>query len=216
MSPDEGQALRARKRALRAELARRKAEARAELERQRQALGLAPARRDRRLAWVLLALLAVLLLLLSDCSCQPEPPQQAAPGPAAEEPEPELTPPVEAPKRPQAPGRIARLDRPEYRSEVPEVLPWVAAFQRQVEARSPRLAACFVGAERPGRMKWTAAVAPETGRVSEHSLEPTVADEVLSRVQRQCLIGVLSDPPYRFQVVEGRATPSRVSLVIEF
>ncbi len=211
-TPDKA-ALKARKRELRAELERRKAEARAELARRRALVDLP--QKKRRWPWVVLAILAALLLLLSDCTCAEPPVEEEPTGPPAEAPTPVET--VETPtKRPIAPGRIGRIDRPEYEGEVPAPLPWILAFQRQVEARSPRLAACFVGAERPGRLKWTAAVAPETGRVSDHTLEPTVADETLTRAQKRCVIAVLSDPVYDLEAAGERATPSRVAMVIEF
>ena len=97
-----------------------------------------------------------------------------------------------------------------------------SAQLRRLEQAQLRRAYCsalrrFVGADRPGRLKWTAAMAPVDGRVSEHTLEPTVAEEVLTKQQKTCVIGVLSEPPYRLDVGEGkRATPSRVGMVIEF
>ena len=217
MSRGGSDALAARRRELREELERRRRAAAEELQRRRQAAGGPPPRRKRRWLWVLAALVAVLLVLLSDCTCAEEPVEVEVEveveGPPSQAPVPVE---VVAAKRPPPRIQMERQDRPEYVSEVPEVLPWVASFQLQVEARSPRLAACFVGAVRPGRLKWTAAVEPGSGRVSEHTLEPTVVDEVLSKGQRTCVIAVLSEPPYRLELGEERATPSRVGLVIEF
>ncbi len=214
MSRSEREALEARKTALRAQLQRRREAARAELQRRRAHLP-QPRQDRRRWPWVLV-LIAALLLLFSDCTCSSPPtPEEPSPEPPATEKAPEFVAPSQPPR--DAPrGRMPRLDRPEYTSEVPEVLPWVAAFQAQVEARSPRLSACFEGAVRPGRLKWTAAVEPGSGRVSEHTLEPTVADEALTRTQRTCVLDVLSSPPYRLDDSAERATPSRVGIVIEF
>lgn len=222
MSSPEAKALAARKKALRAELAQRRSAAQAELDRRRRvaagAAGGAVKKKDRRWVWVLLAIVALLLLLLSDCTCAPEVVEGVAEVPVVVEAEAVGDVALAEPEKKKAPPlRMPRQDRPEYVSEVPEALPWVAAFQLQVEARSARLAACFVGADRPGRLKWTAAMAPVDGRVSEHTLEPTVAEEVLTKQQKTCVIGVLSEPPYRLDVGEGkRATPSRVGMVIEF
>ena len=170
------------------------------------------ARARRRQRQVLLALLAVLLLsllLLLDCRCTREPPPEPAPEPVMPVPaeEPEATLPRHPP--------IQRMDRPEYTSEVPEPLAWLDSFRMQVAARSPRLAECFVGAERPGRLKWTASVDPLEGKVSEHQLEPVLTTDALTATQRACAVDVLSEPSYTL-VGEGRATPSRLSMIIEF
>jgi hypothetical protein len=208
-------ALAARKAALKAQLAARRQAARAELERRRAAMP-PVAEKPKRWPWILALIITLLLLLLSDCTCSPAPPPGVT-APAAPEPEPQAEPvPAPAPRKAPPKGRMPRLDRPEYTSAVPAVLPWVSRFQAQVEARSPRLAACFEGATRPGRLKWTAAVEPGSGQVSDHTLEPTVADESLTRQQRSCVLGVLSDPTYRLDDSAERATPSRVGLVIEF
>jgi hypothetical protein len=108
------------------------------------------------------------------------------------------------------------MDRPDYATPPPDPMPWIASFRLQVSARSPRLAACFVGAPRPGALKWTASVEPGTGRVSDHTLEPALESDPLTAEQKACLLAVLSDPPYRLAVEGARATPSRVSVAIEF
>ncbi len=215
MSSRESEELAARRRELREELDRRRQAARAELQRRRDALGEGPNKRDRRWLWALGAIVAILIALLSDCTCSTEPAEVEV---EVEEPVEvvEESEEVPAAKSPPPKLRIERLDRPEYKSEVPEVLPWVASFRLQVEARSPRLAECFVGAQRPGRLKWTAAVEPGEGRVSDFTIEPTVAEEVLTKQQRSCVIAVLSEPPYRLEGGDERSTPSRVGMVIEF
>jgi hypothetical protein len=171
-----------------------------------------PARDRRRWGWLLLLLLILLLwLLLPECAAPPEP--LAPPAPASSV---QLAP-AEAPAPPEPPPPpLPRRARPSFDSEPPETLPWVSAFRMQVAARSPRLAECFVGVARPGRLKWTAAVEPVHGQVSDHTLEPTLQSDALTQQQRDCVLGVLSDPPYRLHAGEERSTPSRVGMVIEF
>jgi len=86
----------------------------------------------------------------------------------------------------------------------------------QVAARSPRLAQCFVGAQQPGRLKWSLSVEPHSGRVSDPVIEPMLLTDDLSRKERACVVEVLSDPPYDLQTGDEPSTPSRVGLVIEF
>ena len=170
--------------------------------------------RRRRWRWALfVAGIVLLLLLLRDCSCA-EPPEPVGPGPVGEGTAAEPVEPVAAP----APltGRIERRDRPEFGSAPPKPLPWIASFRLQVAARGPRLAECFVGAQRPGALKWTASVEPDSGRVSDSVLEPTRESDALTSGQRACVLEVLSDPAYRLQTGEARSTPSRVGIAIEF
>ena len=214
MSRADRQALRARRREIRAELARRKAAARHALAQKRQALGGGKTRKERhRRRLVALLLLILLLALLPDCDCS-EP-----------EPEPEPIPPSllgegavedEDPPPVSLGGRIRRQDRPEFASPAPAPLPWLDAFRMQVAARSPRLATCFVGVSQPGTLKWTTSVEPMTGQVSEHELEPTLLSEPLTRRQKACIIDVLSEPTYQLQANGERSTPSRVGMVLEF
>ncbi|MBX2799677.1 MAG: hypothetical protein KTR31_18510 [Myxococcales bacterium] len=173
-----------------------------------------PEKKRRRWLWAVLALL-LLLFLLRDCSCaeEPEPvPEGTAPLVAAGDlgELPFIGPPV------PPPPPVKRRDRPDYDAPTPEPLPWVAAFRMQVSARGPRLAECFVGSDRPGRLKWSTSVDPGDGRVSEHALEPMLLTRELTRDERSCVVGVLSDPPYRFAEAVRQSTPSRVGLVIEF
>ncbi|MEZ4239909.1 MAG: hypothetical protein R3F59_27915 [Myxococcota bacterium] len=196
------------RRAAAAALAKRRAAVRASLRgRTRQ-----QDRKGRR--WLVLAvILAVLLALLCQCREDPPPPEEL-PGEgvlAVGVPAPPAPPP--APEEP--PGAVARKPRPAFEGEPPARLPWLGAFRMQVAARSPRLAACFVGATAPGRLKWTASVAPATGQVSEHVFESVLGADELTQAQRTCVVDVLSDPTYRLAADE-RATPSRVSMVIEF
>lgn len=213
------QQLRARREELRAELKRRREAGQHRLQeklRERRAAAGGGATRRRRWWLLLLLLLLLLLALLRTCSCsqvapEPELPERVVGSVSA---------PAEAAVVEPAPlvqrGRITRQDRPEFQSALPEPLPWLAAFRMQVSARSPRLAECFVGAARPGALKWTALVEPAAGRVSEQSLEPTLLSDALTRQQRLCVQGVLAEPPYALETAGERSTPSRVGLVIEF
>lgn len=194
------------------ELRARVAAMRADLRRRRQEK---PDRRRRRRWWPWLLLLLLLLLLLRLCSCSEAPPplpEPVAPAPTGPAGTGEVTPPAPVPQ----PGRIPRRDRSEYANDAHDQLPWVTAFRMQVAARAPRLAECFVGADNPGALKWTAAVEPVSGRVSDHTLEPAGVSSVLTADQRTCVLGVLSDPPYRLEAGAGRSTPPRVGMTIEF
>lgn len=188
-------ALLARRRELRARIARRRA---AE-----------PPRRRRR--WLLLLLL-LLLLLIPPCEEPPAPLAASAPAP------PEVAAAFGEPAPPPAPPppRIARRDRPAFEVNAPEPLPWLAAFRLQVAARSPRLAECFVGAARPGALKWTVGVEPRAGLVSDATLEPTLASDAITPAQRACVLDVLAAPAYELDAGAAPATPARVAMVIEF
>ncbi len=174
---------------------------------------LAEKQKRRRLGWGLLLLILLLLLLLcSDCTCAPAPVEEpvAPPVPVeVEEPEP---PPVPLPIR----APIERIDRPAFETEPLAPLPWLDAFRMQVAARSPRLAECFVGAERPGRLRWSGAVEPSKGRISQQAIEPVLVEDVLTSAQKDGGAGVRADPSYERPIEEGASTPTRVSLVVEF
>ena len=88
-------------------------------------------------------------------------------------------------------------------------------FRLQVAARSPRLALCFKGADRPGALRWNVALNPESGAVSDHVFEPVGAAE-LSPAQRECMQRTLSSPGYHVTQADRQSLSSRVSLVIEF
>ena len=168
-------------------------------------------RRRRRLWIAILVILLLLLLLLMDCRCAQPPGEVVQPvvAPVVEEP-------VEVPEPIPVYAPIPRIDRPEVALKAPDPIPWLESFHLQVGARSPRLSECFIGAERPGRLKWTASVDPVEGLVTGHTLEPVLLGDELTRQQRGCVEGVLSDPLYTLEVEEARATPSRVGMVIEF
>lgn len=174
------------------------------------------ARRTRRLKRI--AALALLLLLLLLIRCEGEPGlvatgQKDAGAPAVEVVA--VKPPVKAPwKKPVVPPKP--VPRPEF--DTPARLPpgWVDEFRMQVAARSPRLAQCFVGTDRPGALRWTSLVSLSTGAVGNHDFDPMGASASLSRAQLDCLEKVLSSPPYSLQGAVAEGLPERVSLVLEF
>lgn len=165
-------------------------------------------RRVLLLSLALLALALLLWLLVPSCEAEPE----------AEPAQPLVAAPTAQPEPPEPPEPLARAPaqpRPTFEVPDPEPLPWIGELRMQVAARSPRLAACFEGAERPGRLKWSASVEPKHGLASEHRIEPTLQSDELTEEQRLCVILVLSDPPYKLSS-DDRGAPSRVSMVIEF
>lgn len=168
---------------------------------------------DRRWRWLGLLLLLLLLAILC-CG-----------GWRCDEPvvEPVVEAPVEGgpgevePAEPDEPdGRIDRQERPGFKAPPAPPPSWIDAFRMQVAARSPRLAECFEGSDRPGTLKWTTTVEPTTGLVSEQELEPMLMSAELTSRERACVLGVLEDPPYKLDPGEERTTPSRVGIVIEF
>lgn len=179
------------------------------------AVARAKARRRRRQLALLLAIL--LLLLLFRCECDEAP---LAPEPPAE---------VEAPvveKKPTTRKGIKKpltLEGTVEKSErdtidVPDLPPpaWLAQFRLQAAARSPRLAACFVGVEKPGALRWSALVHARSGRVSESVVEPVFRGGTVTDTQLACLIAALSDPPFSLDEPDREAAPRRVSLIFEF
>ncbi len=117
---------------------------------------------------------------------------------------------------PTIPEQQPRQGRPEFTPEEAETPPWLDAFRLQVSARSPGLAACFVGVNGPGRLQWTTSVSPSVGHVSDHELQPLGSTEELSSLQRTCMLGVLSGPNYTLRVPDGSGAPARVRLLIAY
>ena len=207
--------LAARRRQLREDIARRKAAARSAFEARYPELVAAEKRRRTRRRQ-LLVLLAVLLLLMLVPDCQCTEPPEPMPEPVVETHSPGTAEAVPGEVASPAPtGRISSKRRPTYETAPPQPLTWLDEFRIQVAARSPRLSDCFVGVARPGALKWSTAVEPALGRVSDHTIEPTLLTEPLTRQQKRCIIDVLSEPHYQLKADE-RSTPSRVSLLIEF
>jgi len=195
------EAIRARQRALKAELAARKPRSRR---------GPDPVR------WMLGVLVVVLALLLLLQSCREEEPVASEACPPCDECDGQGDAPGETSPDGQADGRIEPRGRPAYRNPPPPPIPWLDELRLQVGSRSPRLAECFVGAERPGALKWTASVQPEDGRVADAELQPLLSGDTLTTAQRRCVLAVLEDPPYELDHDGERSTPPRVSVVIEF
>jgi len=172
------------------------------------------ARRRRRQLALLLAIL--LLLLLFRCECEPEP----VPEPVAqvEEPVVEKKPPTrKGIKKPLTlEGTVDKSERDTI--DVPDLPPpaWLAQFRLQAAARSPRLAACFVGVEKPGALRWSALVHARSGRVSASVVEPVFRGGTVTDAQLACLVAALSDPPFSLDEPDREAAPRRVSLIFEF
>lgn len=228
MTPEARRALRARQNeqraAARAHLRQQRAAARERLREQRAAARRTPAARRRRLRrrLILLAILILIWLLLRACDCDPPPPP--APGPPAPaapaEPTAPAAPaaatpaPAAAPRRPAI--RIRPTERPDYQNPTPAPPAWLAALRLQVAARAPRLARCFEGTDRPGALRWSAALDGPRGAVSDHRFDPVLGGAELPAALRGCLAAALTAP--RYTLPEGTApeTPARFSIVIEF
>jgi hypothetical protein len=203
--------LRRRKKQLRQELAT----GRREHERRVAALPAvrrARRRRQARRAGLVAVLLAVLAVARCDCQSAPADveSQVTVPKPTAPVAKSTTLPPLD--------GTLETRRRAGYAGESPAPRTWVDEFRIQVAARSPRLAECFQGSERPGALRWTAAVSPDSGMVSQHELEPLGVTGDIGVAQRDCLIAALSTPHYQLQAGASGAlsTPVRVGIVIEF
>ncbi|OJT22331.1 hypothetical protein BO221_21290 [Archangium sp. Cb G35] len=212
-------------RELRRELRQRKKELRRSVELMKRAARerveqLPSVQREKRRKRIRRAVTIAALLLLAmlvRCECQPPP----VPPP---EPVVEPAPAEVKPKKPEPPAskpkafseRMKRQRRGNYQNEAQTSPSWLDDFRIQVAARSPRLAQCFSGTERPGALRWTAAVNAASGSVSDHALEPVGTGGELSGKQRDCVQGVLSSPSYRLKPEQKQDLPGRVSIVIEF
>jgi len=178
-------------------------------------------RRRRRLRRVLMLAVIVLLACLVRCDCQPP----ALPPIEVTEPAPQPDAGVEVKKKPAvaAPARRRRVEakveaqpRNAFGSGARPPPSWLDEFRLQVAARSPRLAECFTGRDRPGALRWTTSLNPESGTAADHELEPIGPHSDVSADQRECVLKVLSDPKYRIAEGAKESLPERVSLVIEF
>lgn len=203
-------------RAQRKDLRRRMIAKRRELAQRLAALPAVQKRKARqRRIWA--ALLLLILLCLSRCICDsvnPPPPRKGAQG-AVVKVKSTMNP---QPKRgAERPVKIAKRLRTPYKADDALEPPWVEAFRLQVAARSQRLAQCFVGTSKPGAIRWTASLTPETGAVFDHRIEPMPPAEDLTREQQTCLVEVLAKPGYqKLATTHVGALPETVSLVLEF
>ena len=200
---------------LRQQISLMRKEARARLEKL-PAVQRARERRRKIRRAVGLAIIAILLCFLR-CDCGEGPP---APVQKIEAKPPVVKPPPKAvvrpiPKKPLD-GQAEKIRRGNLGIAGPASPTWIDEFQLQVAARSPRLAQCFTGIDRPGALRWAASVNPPSGAVSDHEFELVGATFDLVAEQRDCLIRVLSNPVYRLTAKKDEALPNRVSLVIEF
>jgi hypothetical protein len=215
---DLRQKLRLQREELRRDLKRDLALMRARARASTQALRTArdKARRRRRLAFAAPPLLLIAMLLRCDCE-RTDPVKVAAKVETKAPPEktPTPRPPRKSGRAPLA-GDVDRRPRRAYEAEAQPPPGWIDEFRLQASARSPRLAQCFEGTDRPGALRWVAALNPETGTVSDQELEPVGTRSGLTPEQRACVARALSNPGYRLSSRPAQPFPERVSLVIEF
>src|SRR5262249_47730559 len=111
------------------------------------------ARARRRRRRFLLFIILLLLAAVMRCGCQPAAPAPPPPGAAAA---PEVAS-NDAGVRPLARRPLEAKVKPQHRGaygvETPPPPPWLDAFLLQVSARSPRIAECFTGSDRPGVLR---------------------------------------------------------------
>lgn len=170
----------------------------------------------RRLA--LLVAILILLLLRLDCSCEPAPAPPVEPivkPPPDPKPKPRRNRPLRA-KKPTFEGKVDKSDRGAMEIEPPPPPSWLGQFRLQVAARSPRLASCFEGNERPGALRWSALVHAKSGKVTESIIEPAFRGATLDAQQSKCLIDGLTASPYNLTEPGDQAAPRRVSIIFEF
>ena len=178
------------------------------------------AKRRRSFTRLLLAAVIALLLCFIRCDCDPGPapkPLEADAGVTPVEQKKPVAPAVKPVKPGGLQGKVALAPRDGFDSNARTSPDWLDAFRLQVAARSPRLAECFQGTERPGALRWTCAVNPDSGAVSDQLFEPVGVVGELTKEQKACLTRVLSSPPYKVTAAQpNQALPNRVSMVIEF
>ncbi len=220
MSPRElRQKLKSQRAALRAQLADRRRAVEAEVSKMPV---VQTARRQRRLRRAVVTVIVLVLLSLIRCDCANAP---TAPNSedAGMPPVAVVTPPPPTKSRPKAPtpptyrGDVTQPPRAEWNTLGRASPDWLEAFRLQVAARSPRLAQCFQGTERPGALRWSAAVNPSSGSVADQQFETVGTGADLTADQRQCLTRALANPVYRVDAPPaGQPLLNRFSMVIEF
>lgn len=210
------------RRALRRQRAAMRAQMKASKKRFREQWAKSPqaqarARQQRRRRRVTLAIAGLIALaFLRCCSCGDSAPAAAAP--EGKDAGTDAGPAAPLAKKPLAAPRLSLQRRSDLKLEDTSMLPWLDEFRLQVAARSPKLANCFHGADKPGALRWTTEMNPGSGQVSNHALEPIGATLGLNPAQRDCLIQALAEPRYRLQnrPPDESSTPSRVSIMLEF
>jgi hypothetical protein len=177
-------------------------------------------RNARRKRWIRRGVISTILLLLllfirCDCGEAPLPEPAVADAGVPEKVVKPLKPPPK-PKPPPLDGKLAAQPRPAMGPQNPGGPPWLDEFRIQVAARSPRLAQCFTGTERPGSLRWSASVNPQGGTVADQEMEPVGVGIDLTKEQRDCVATVLSKPVYKLTAPGAEGLPDRVGIVIEF
>ena len=172
------------------------------------------ARRRRRVRRAVMTAILLLLLLLIRCDCGAPPVVETKSVDAGVDAGARvmLTPPKKS--RREAISAVKHQRSP-WETDTRPGPAWLESFRMQVAARSPRLAECFSGSERPGALRWGVAVNPVQGTVSDHSFEPLGAAEI-TQAQRECLTRVLSSPRYQVAAEEVAGVPPQVTLTLEF
>jgi hypothetical protein len=155
-----------------------------------------------------------LLAALIRCDCGPEP---VAPGEdAGVALDAGLAPRDAGVPKAKLGARVKTQHRGAYGLETPPPPTWLDEFMLQVTSRSPRLAQCFTGQDRPGVLRWTSSINARTGVPSDHELELVGGGAELKPDQRRCVLGTLSSPPYKLTAPDAGGLPDRVSVVLEF
>lgn len=190
-------------------------------ERTRQRVQQIPAvrrERTRRRVRRLVAVCALLLLaLLMRCDCDKNPQGQRPASAPAKRPEPaKPRPKIAKDKRSSDRTKMQTQPRNKFAGAAQAPAAWLDDFRLQVAARSPRLAQCFTGTDKPGALRWTAALNADSGAVSDHQIEPIAPSGELKREQYDCLTRILSDPRYKLKPAVSEVLPDTIALVIEF
>lgn len=172
------------------------------------------ARRRRKFFRLLVLLVVLALLLLIQCDCG-----KGNRGPAVERVP--VQEPIELPqdagtKKKKFSTKVKSLQRPDFGKNELALRKWLEAIQMQVAARHERLAVCFSKVDGPGALRWTFSINTNSGRVSDHELEPVGASATLSSAQEKCIIDVLSYPAFDLEEAPKEGVPSRIALMLEF
>lgn len=172
-------------------------------------------RRQRRMLVLAIILLIILLLLRLDCSAKPSSGKPKALPIAQQKQE---QPPKKAHRRKpkKLKGKVQGSARSAMAIEPMDPPLWLPQFRLQVSSRSPRLAACLIGTDWPGAMRWSALVHAQSGRVTESVVEPVFRGVSLDEDQLACLIKGLTEQPYVLDEPDPQAAARRVSLIFEF